>query len=139
MGKMTEEIMGVFNDPKAGKALATESSEGLLNNVTIGSLVAMDPEILAFADMFMNKTKANLKATKKACAVAVLMPATPEEPPKGFQVKGTFLGFQTSGPLYDYFSEMVKKQMGIGIRGVGTIAVEEGYTITPGAGSQQVF
>ena len=76
MTKMTKEVMDVFNDPQALKVLATASADGTLNNVPIQSLTPIDNETLVFADMFTNKTKENLNATKKCCAVAFIVPTT---------------------------------------------------------------
>ena len=139
MAKMTKEVMDVFKDPQALKVLATASADGTLNNVPIQSLTPIDNETLVFADMFINKTKENLNATKKCCAVAFIVPTTQGIPPKGFQVKGTFQGFQTSGPIYDAVRGEVEKKTGRGIKGVGLIKTEEGYMVHPGYGAFQVF
>jgi hypothetical protein len=55
MAKMTKEIMDLLNDPKASKVLAPCDSGGNLNVVPKGSLVAIDEETIAFADIFGGK------------------------------------------------------------------------------------
>ena len=131
MAKMTKEIMNVFNNPRAIKVLATESEDKKLNNVPIMSFCAPDEETLAFGDMFLDKTKKNLLKTKKAAVVAFILSDKPGVIPSGFQVKGTFQEFQTSGPIYDRINQMTQQVLGKGIKAAGIIKVEEGYNITP--------
>jgi len=52
-------------------------------------------------------------------------------PVAGYQVKGTFLGFQTSGELFDRFAKEVKEKIKLDIRAVGTIRVDEVYAVAP--------
>jgi hypothetical protein len=49
----------------------------------------------------------------------------------GYQVKGTFLGFQTSGELFDRFAKEIKEKINLDIRAVGTIRVDEVYAVAP--------
>jgi hypothetical protein len=71
----------------------------------------------AFADIFGDKTNTNLEATNKAVVTffATCLP------PVGFQVKGTFQGFQTSGPMFDNFAQKIKELLKIDIKAVGVI------------------
>ncbi len=107
----------------ASKALATCDEAGKLNVVPKGTLTAVDEETIAFADIFGDKTNVNLKATQKA-AVAVFKT---ELPPVGYQVKGTFQGFQTSGPLFDSFARRIKELLKLDIKALGVISVDEVY------------
>ena len=52
-------------------------------------------------------------------------------PPAGYQIKGTFQGFQGSGPLFDKFAKQVKEMLGMDIKSVGTIKVEEMFPLIP--------
>ena len=52
-------------------------------------------------------------------------------PPIGYQLKGTFQGFQTSGPLFDSFAGEVKKMLNLDITAVGVIKVDEVYSAAP--------
>jgi hypothetical protein len=52
-------------------------------------------------------------------------------PVAGYQIKGTFLGFQTSGELFDRFAKEVKEKIKLDIRAVGTIRVDEVYAVAP--------
>jgi hypothetical protein len=91
-----------------------------------GSLRAVSEEVIAFADIFGDKTNKNLQLNKKVSALAFKM-----SPVTGYQIKGTFLGFQTSGELFDRFAREVKEKIKLDIRGVGTIRVDEVYAVAP--------
>jgi predicted pyridoxine 5'-phosphate oxidase superfamily flavin-nucleotide-binding protein len=123
MAKMPKEVMDMLKDPQSSKVLATCDDAAKLNAVPKGTLTAIDDETLAFADIFGDKTNVNLKATHQA-AVAVFSMALP---PVGYQLKGTFQGFQTSGALFDTFAQQVKQLLDLDIRAVGTIKVDEVY------------
>jgi predicted pyridoxine 5'-phosphate oxidase superfamily flavin-nucleotide-binding protein len=123
MVKMPKEVMDMFNDPAASKVLGTIDEAGALNAAPIGTLSALNEETIAFAEVFEGKTKRNIERTKKAAAVAWTSP-----PPAGYQIKGAFVGWQTSGPLFDTLDRKMK-EMGMGIKRVGTINVEEVYSV----------
>jgi hypothetical protein len=127
MAKMSKEIMDVFNDPSSAKVLATAGSTALeVNAAPKGSLRAVSEDVIAFADIFGDKTNKNLQLNKKVSALAFKV-----SPVAGYQVKGTFLGFQTSGELFDRFAKEVKEKINLDIRGVGTIRVDEIYAVAP--------
>ena len=133
MAKMPKEVVDMINErPLAPKVLATCDSAGKLNVVPKGTLTAIDEETIAFADIFGGKTNVNLKANQKAAVAVFKM----DLPPVGYQVKGTFQDFQTSGPLFDTFAGQVKEMLGLDIKSVGVIKVDEVYAAgvpNPGA------
>ncbi len=127
MAKLPKEAIEVFNDPGSAKVLATAGSTTLeVNAVPKGSLRAINEEVIAFADIFGDKTNKNLQINKKVSALAFKM-----NPVLGYQVKGTFLGFQTSGELFDRMAKEVKDGIKLDIRAVGTIRVDEVYAVAP--------
>jgi uncharacterized protein len=127
MVKMSKEVMAVFSDPGSAKVLATAGSTALeVNAAPKGSLRAVSEDVIAFADIFGDKTNKNLQLNKKVSALAFKM-----SPVAGYQVKGTFLGFQTSGELFDRFAREVKEKINLDIRAVGTIRVDEIYAVAP--------
>ena len=127
MAKLPKEVMEVFNDPGSAKVLATAGSTTLeVNAVPKGSLRAVNDEVIAFADIFGDKTNKNLQINKKVSALAFKM-----NPVSGYQVKGIFLEFQTSGELFDKFAKEVKERIKLDIKGVGTIRVDEIYAVAP--------
>ena len=125
MAKMTKEVIDIFNDQSASKALATVDEKGSINVVPKGSLAAINDETLAFADIFGDRTNKNLEERKNVTAVSFKLP------PAGYQVKGTFQGFQTSGPLFDQFAKNIKEKLKMNIKSVGTIKAEEVFSVNP--------
>jgi predicted pyridoxine 5'-phosphate oxidase superfamily flavin-nucleotide-binding protein len=127
MAKMPKQVMDLFNDPEAVKFLATVDAEGKPNCALIASLMAVGEDMLVFADMMMNKTKENLQDTGKVAATVYKAPWS------SYQVKGTFEGFQRSGPLYDMAqalskeTPMLKGKVYFYIKQIGVIRVEEVY------------
>jgi len=126
MAKMSKEVMDVFNDPKSVKVLATAGTILEIDAVPKGSLRALDEELIAFADIFGGKTNQNLEVNKKVAALAIRM-----DPVAGYQIKGTFQGFQTSGGLFDRFAKEAKEKIKLDIKAVGTIRVDEVYAVAP--------
>jgi hypothetical protein len=126
MAKMSKEVMDVFNAPDSAKVLATAGTLLEINAVPKGSLMAIGEEMIAFADIFGDKTNKNMSANKKVAALAFKM-----NPLTGYQIKGTFLGFQTSGALFDKFAKEIKERIKLDIRAVGTIRVDEVYAVAP--------
>lgn len=124
MGKMSKEVMDIFNDPSCAKVLATAGTVLEINAVPKGSLRAIDEETVAFADIFGDKTNKNLEANKKVVALAFKT-----SPVTGYQIKGTFLGFQKSGELFDRFAREVRERIKLDIKAVGTIRVDEVYAV----------
>ena len=126
MAKMPKEVIEVFNDPKSTKVLATAGTILEINAVPKGSLRALDEERIAFADIFGDKTNKNLEVNKKVAALALRM-----DPMAGYQIKGTFQGFQTSGELFNRFAKEIKEKMKMNVKAVGTIRVDEVYAVVP--------
>lgn len=114
MAKMSKEAMGLFRDPEASKVLATVDVDGMPNMAPKGSLVALDEGTLAFAIHTESSTKTNLDVSSKVSAAAFKWGA-------GCQVKGIFQGFQTSGPLYEQFSDVMTKVMGTPTRWISNV------------------
>ena len=59
-------------------------------------------------------------------------------PMVGYQLKGTFVGFQTSGPIFDSFSEKVMNAMKLQIKSVGIIKVDEVFEASSGKDSKKL-
>ena len=132
MSKMPQEVIEFFrSDPQqVSRVVATVGSDGMPNVAAKGSLIAVDDETIAFAELVGGKTKANLQANGKVSAAAFKMI-------EGFQVKGSFQGFQTSGPLVDQFVQMLKP-LGMDVKEVATVKVEEVYSLSPKDASKKI-
>ena len=133
MVKMPKEVMDMFNDWGVSKAIATVDAAGKLNVVPVLTFSVVDEETLAFADVFLGKTKANLDATKTVAVTAF-------KGSKGYQIKGTFLEFQTAGAIFANKKELVKEKLKLDAKSVGLINVEEVYSVSvgPDAGNKLV-
>lgn len=107
------------------KMLATLDKDYRVNVVPVASVMMRDDETLMFFDMFLNKTKANLAINSKL-AIAVLKP-----PMTGYQIKGTFTEFITSGPFFKMWSDMIFSAIPVSIRGIGIVGVDEVYSLSP--------
>ena len=125
MVKMPEEVMEIFNDWSASKAVATADAEGKLNVVPVRTFSVVDEETLAFGDVFLGKTKANLETTQKV-AVTAFKGST------GYQIKGTFQEFLTSGPIFEEMKEAVKEKLKLDAKSAVILKVEEVYSVSPG-------
>ena len=133
MVRMSKEVMDLFNDPGSAKVLATAGSLLEINVVPKGSLRAIDEETLAFADIFGEKTNRNLETNPRVSALVFRM-----KPVEGYQVKGRFEGFKTSGELFDFFAKEIRERLRMEIRGVGIIKVEEVYGVAPPSAGKKI-
>ncbi|AII60436.1 pyridoxamine 5'-phosphate oxidase family protein [Dehalococcoides mccartyi] len=131
MAKMSKEVISLFQDAGVPKMVATVDKNGVLNVTPKTSMTAVDEETLAFADLYGRTTRTfkNLEETKKVAIVAVKIPIAP--PFTTYQVKGTFLKYHTSGPLFEQFAKALKAAMGVDITGVGTVKVDAVYSQAP--------
>ncbi|MFC1926071.1 pyridoxamine 5'-phosphate oxidase family protein [Chloroflexota bacterium] len=127
MATMSKVIVDLVNDPQASKVLATSDVVGKVNVVPKGTIAAIDDETLIFGDIMGDKTNANLKVNNKVAVTVFKL----QMPPVGYQIKGTFQGFQTSGPVFDNVSTKVKQALKMDIRSVGVIKVDEVYSAAP--------
>ncbi len=138
MAHLPEEVVEALEEPENIKMLVTADEQKNINMVPIGSLVPIDDETLAYASFFSGKTKKNIEATRKI-AVAVFQP-----PMEGYQVKGTFVRWETSGEIYDKVAGPAMEQLeaaGLSFTpsAVGIIKVTEAYALSiPLAGEKLV-
>ncbi|MGD0646327.1 MAG: pyridoxamine 5'-phosphate oxidase family protein [Candidatus Bathyarchaeia archaeon] len=132
MVSIPKEVVDVLNASDSAKMLATVDAKGVPNVVPVWSIVAVDSETIAFAEIFIKKTKENLEKNKQV-AIAVF-----KGPMTGYQLKGTFSGFQTSGPVFDNFAKKIMEAMKMQIKSVGIIKVTEVFSASPGQNSKKL-
>lgn len=127
MARMPQVVMEKFADMEAAKFMATVDADGMPNVAAILSIMPFGEEKLVFVDLMMNKTRKNLLNNGRV-AVSVLT-----KDAVSYQVKGTFEGFETSGPLFDMFAThpLLKYNAYSGPRAVGLIGVDSVYTACP--------
>ena len=84
--------------------VATASSDGVPNVSPKGSIMVLDDDHIAFADIMSPGSRANLEQNERV-AVYVCKP----EKFQGFQFKGT-AELSSEGELYDMLSGMIKEK-----------------------------
>ena len=132
MVNIPKEVIDVLAAPDSAKMIATTDAQGTPNIAPVWSITAVDQETIAFAQLFIKRTKENLENNKKA-AIAVF-----KGPTTGYQLKGTFTGFQTSGPIFETFSKNVMAAMKLQIKSVGLIKIDAVYSASPGQDSKKL-
>lgn len=132
MVNIPKEVLDTLTAADSAKMLATVGPDGTPNVVPVWSIFPVDSETIAFAEMFIIKTKENLQKNKKV-AIAVF-----KGPMTGYQVKGTFLEFQTSGPVFEGFSKKIMEARKLQIKSVGIIKVDSVYSASAGQNSKQL-
>ncbi len=102
------------------KFLATLDEAGRPNCVPVISITPYDDETLVFGEFLMQKSRANLLKCDKV-GVAVLNEAF-----EGWSLKGTFLGFETSGEHFEFVNRlpMLRYNAYTSVRAAGLIKVE---------------
>ena len=131
MAKIIGEVAEILKHQGAPKIVATVDKYGIPNVTPKASVMAIDEETLAFADLygFKSKTFSNLEETKQ---ISVLVFEFPFEPPfSAYQIKGRFAGYHTSGPIFEQFAKVIKDAMGADIIGVVMIKIEAIYSQSP--------
>ncbi len=92
--KNLENVKALFTDPKAAKIIATVSAEGEPHAIVAGTVIVIDEDTLAFAEMLMKKTSKNLTDTVK---IAILE----EKGAESYLVEATNPTRHTEGAAYD--------------------------------------
>lgn len=132
MVNIPKEVQEILAAPDSAKMIATTDTQGTPNVAPVWSITAIDQETIAFAELFIKRTKENLQTTKKA-AIAVF-----KGPTTAYQLKGTFAGFQTTGPIFETFSKNIMTAMKLQIKSVGIIKVDAVYAASPGQDSKKL-
>jgi predicted pyridoxine 5'-phosphate oxidase superfamily flavin-nucleotide-binding protein len=129
MVNIPKEVMDIFTgqrNPNQYRAIVTISPEGVPNITPMGSIGPVDSETMMFADMATVHTKGNLTGPNKKVLIALFSP-----PMDAYQIKGTFVEFQTSGPLYEKWKGFMTAQKYPAPRAIGIIKVDEVWTSNP--------
>ncbi len=129
MSLLPKDVVELINKGQdVAKVLATISADGKLNVAPKGSLMALDDETLAYAELYGLRSHQNLQETKKASVLIYKITSMP--PFIAYQLIGTYEQIHTTGPIFEKIAGPIVK-MGLEVKGVNTIKVEEVYTETP--------
>ncbi len=130
--KNLEQVTKLFQDKEAVKVISTVSADGEVHSIVAGSIMVVDDNTMAVAEVFMNTTSANLTANNKVALLAV-------KGMESYLVNGTVQLRHTSGPLFDNLAE-VFAGMGMQIKAVWTFTVDKIYDESAGPnGGKQLF
>jgi hypothetical protein len=106
MVALPEEVMEALNNPKAAKVLATVKENGSPHVISVGSIIAPSPNMVAFGAILMKETSKNLERMKSKGQEAVVL-VTAEM--KSYQVRGKVKDKVSSGQLFEKMNENLKK------------------------------
>jgi predicted pyridoxine 5'-phosphate oxidase superfamily flavin-nucleotide-binding protein len=112
--------------------IATSDAQGTPNVAPVYSVIAIDEENLGFAEISIQRTRDNLLKMKKASVLVLKTPTA------AYQLKGVFMGFQTSGPIFDKLAKIIMDSLKLKIKSAGVIKVEEIYSAIPGEDSKKI-
>jgi uncharacterized protein len=137
---LPDEIMKIVNNPKSSKTIATESNEGRIHTIYMGSMTALSPEMLAFAHILMKRTHQNLRGMKGRGDL-VSVSVTLEQ--VSYEIMAKVGEYQTSGPVYDMMIDVLTRQgvkegldkYGLEVLGVWTLEPMEVWNQSPGPGA----
>jgi len=132
MVNIPKDVMDILSAADSAKMMATVDAQGIPNVVPVWSIMAVDPETIAFAEIFIINTKKNLEKNKKV-AIAVF-----KGPTTGYQLKGTFMGFQTTGPVFENMSKRLKEARNLQVKSVGVIKVDSVFSAQGGQNSKKL-
>ena len=124
-------VIQLIASSDSSKMIATINVKGIPNVIPLWSIVVIDSQTIAFPDVFIKRTKENLIETKKV-AIAVC------KGNEGYQLKGTFCEFKTSGPVFEEFAKNIMTAMKLQIKGVAIIKIDEVFDSSPGKGSKKL-
>lgn len=126
--ELNKKVQDLFNDDQAVKVLATLSGNGMLHAVPLGSLRAVAPDTLVFANILAKETHANMSAALKTGGYASALVVKGGE---SYQVRCKARAYVTSGPAYDLMNEALKTR-GMKAAGVWLLEPVEVLNQSPG-------
>ncbi len=130
--KNLENVSKLFMDQESVKVISTVSKEGEVHSIVAGSIMVVDDNTMAVAEVFMNTTSANLAANDKAAILAV-------KGMESYLVNGTVLKRNTEGQLYDAIAEKFAA-MNMQIKAVWTFSVDKIFDESAGPnGGKQIL
>ncbi|MFI3327311.1 MAG: pyridoxamine 5'-phosphate oxidase family protein [Clostridia bacterium] len=130
--KNLENVSKLFQDQESTKVISTVSKDGELHSIVAGSIMVLDNDTMAVAEVFMNTTRANLTENDKASLLAV-------KAMESYLVNATVQKRHTDGALFDAIAENFAK-MNMQIKAVWTFTVDKIYDESAGPnGGKQIF
>ncbi len=130
--KNLENVSKLFMDQESTKIISTVSKDGEVHSIVAGSIMVLDDDTMAVAEVFMNTTSANLADNDKVALLAV-------KGMESYLVSGTVIKRSTDGGLYDTIAEKFAA-MNMQIKAVWTFSIDKIYDESAGPnGGKQIF
>ncbi|MBL0700924.1 MAG: hypothetical protein JJV92_08590 [Desulfosarcina sp.] len=105
MAVIPDNVLDVLAEPESVKMLGTVNDLGVPNVVIISSLSVLTTEKIAFADVCLGKTKANLKQNGKLTIGVIGYEK------KAYQIKCKFVHFDNRTSIFESWYDAVYERM----------------------------
>ncbi len=130
--KKLENVSKLFMDKESTKIISTVAEDGEVHSIVAGSIIVVDDDTMAVAEVFMNTTSANLRANSKVALLAI-------KGMESYLVSATAQKRSTEGELFETFSKMFEN-MKYQPKAVWTFSVDKIYDEGAGPNSgKQLF
>ncbi len=130
--KNLENVTNLFKDKESVKVISTVSKDGEVHSIVAGSIMVVDDNTMAVAEVFMHTTAANLESNNKASLLAV-------KGMESYLVNGTVGARFTDGALFDAVAGNFAK-MNMQIKAVWTFTVDKIFDESAGPnGGKQLY
>lgn len=130
--KNLENVSKLFQDQESIKVVSTVSKDGEIHSIIAGSVMVLNENTMAVAEIFMNTTSANLIKNNKVALLAV-------KGMESYLVNGTVQQRHTDGQLFDKIAEKFAA-MNMQMRAIWTFSIDKIYDESAGPnGGKQIF
>lgn len=117
--KNLENVKNLFQDQESTKVISTVSKTGEIHSIVAGSIMVVDEDTLAVAEIFMNTTSANLKDVDSVALLAV-------KGAESYLATGTVKERHTEGAFYAAIEEKFAA-LNMPIRAIWTFNIDKIY------------
>ncbi|HDL08634.1 MAG TPA: hypothetical protein ENG35_07865 [Desulfobacteraceae bacterium] len=119
MAVIPDIALDILAEPKSVKMVGTVNNEGVPNVVIISTISVLTPEKIAFADICLGKTKANLKQNGKLTITVI------GSEKKAYQIKCKFIHFDKKTPIFGLWHEPIYQKTMMRLKAVAIANVIE--------------
>lgn len=130
--KNLEHVSKLFQKQESVKVISTISKDGELHSIIAGSVMVLNENTMAVAEVFMNTTSANLDANSKVALLGV-------NGMESYLVNATVENHHTDGELFETFAAKFAA-LNMPIKGIWTFTIDKIFDESAGPnGGQQLF
>lgn len=128
--KNLENVRKLFEDKESIKVVSSVSKDGEIHSIVAGSVMVIDEDTMAVAEIFMNTTRTNLEETN---TVSLLCAKGTES----YLIAGTVQKRHTDGELFESVYKSFEA-LNLQIKALWTFSVDKIYdeSAAPDAGKQ---